>query len=292
MPRRLITRRRLLAAGLAAVVTPPAVGGYAYEFAPFDVQYHDVPLPIRDLPDSFRGVRIAHLTDLHLSKIVPLEFLRDVVDRVNSDKPDFIVVTGDLVTDADIDYLEPAADLLARLRPLPIVSFGNHDYGVYRPPPGSQFPRQRWTIDVLTRLLEQRRITALRNAAFALQRGVDRVWLVGLDDLWGGYFRPENAFPRVIPGDRVIALSHNPDTAPMLDEPYKPDVILAGHTHGGQVRIPFYGALKLPVRNKQFDQGMFTLKHSRMYVSRGVGYLKHVRLFCPPEVPTFVLESA
>lgn len=290
--KRLITRRRLLAVGLAAAATPAVVGGYSYGLAPFRVQYHDIPMPIRGLPQSHEGIRIAHLTDLHASTIVPIEFLRDVVDRVNADKPDYVVVTGDLVTDADNHYLEAAADLIAGLKPTTIVAFGNHDYGVYRPGADSAFPKKRWTIDVLTRLFEERRIVTLRNAAFPLHRGADRIWLVGLDDLWGGYFRPEDVFPQIPKDEPVIVLSHNPDTAPLLDTPYKPAWILAGHTHGGQVRLPFYGAILLPVRNKQYDQGRFQLTHSQLYVSRGVGYLRRLRFMCPPEVPTFVLHRA
>lgn len=291
MPRRLITRRRLLAAGLAAVAVPATTTGYAWGVAPFNVQYHDLSMPIPGLPISFVGKRIVHLTDLHLSTIVPAEFIRSVIDRVNRDNPDYVVITGDLITNADVNFLEPVADLIATLKPPTIVSFGNHDYGVHRALPGSRFASQRWSIEVLTRLFEERRVITLRNASFPIYRGADRIWLVGLDDLWGGYFRPEGAFAQVPMGEPVIVLSHNPDTAPLLDEPYQPSWILAGHTHGGQVRLPFYGPLILPVRNKQYDQGLFRLRHAHMYVSRGVGYLRRMRFMCPPEVATFVLQQ-
>ena len=67
--------------------------------------------------------------------------------------------------------------------------------------------------------------------------------------------------------------------------------ILAGHTHGGQIRIPFVGPLRLPVVNRQWDQGLFELGRTRFYVSRGVGYLRKMRFFCRPEVPVFRLTS-
>src|SRR6185437_15002575 len=89
----------------------------------------------------------------------------------------------------------------------------------------------------------------------------------------------------------IIALSHNPDTAIELDS-FGVQWTLSGHTHGGQVCVPGYGALILNVQNTEFQQGLIKLANSHLYVSRGVGYLKQVRMFCRPEVPTFVLSRA
>ena len=89
----------------------------------------------------------------------------------------------------------------------------------------------------------------------------------------------------------VTLKKHNPDTAPAL-ESYGADWILAGHTHGGQVRLPGWGAIMLPVQNRQWQQGLYQLRGCRMYVSRGVGYLLASRFACRPEVPIFTLRSA
>ena len=100
---------------------------------------------------------------------------------------------------------------------------------------------------------------------------------------------PSLAFEGVDTSQAVIALSHNPDTAYEMDN-YGASVTISGHTHGGQIRIPGIGALLLNIQNSQFQQGMIKLPNSTLYVSRGVGFLKKIRIFCRPEVPTFILE--
>ena len=116
---------------------------------------------------------------------------------------------------------------------------------------------------------------------------------MGLDDLWFGRFDPGLAFAGVPRGEPRIALSHNPDTAPYLDAPHAPDLILSGHTHGGQIRLPFYGPPVLNVRDVHHDWGLFDLPGgSRLYVSSGVGYIKRARFNCRPEVPVFRLARA
>lgn len=254
---------------------------------PYWVEFHDVPMPIAGLPPAFVGMRVAHLTDLHVGDAVPMAYLRGVIDRVNADKPDVVVITGDLITEAARKWIDPAVDLLSGLTAPTFVTFGNHDCGVY-----GRLPRGRgnlWTADVIEQKLAARGIVTLRNASHALVRGGTRLWLVGMEDLWGGYFLPEVAFDGVPRDEPAIALSHNPDTAADVAH-YGPRWVLSGHTHGGQVRLPLLGALLLPVRDKRLDQGMFEVGGSRLYVSRGVGHLLPVRVLCRPEVATFVLR--
>jgi hypothetical protein len=275
----------------AAIVAPVAGGAYAREVEPYWVDYHDVPMPMRRLDRALAGLRVAHLTDLHAGHEVPFSFLQAVAAKVRDARPDLVVVTGDLITNARQDWFARVADLLAGLGCPTFVSFGNHDYGIYRPQPdGPQGAgRYRWSADVLERLLSDQGVNVLRNRAVRISPRGAPLWIVGLDDMWGGYFRPGRAFANLPADQPVICLSHNPDTGPDL-LPFQPDCILAGHTHGGQVRLPFVGAPILPVHHKQFDCGMFRLGPcTHLYVSRGVGYLRQVRLLCRPELPTYVL---
>ena len=133
--------------------------------------------------------------------------------------------------------------------------------------------------------------TVLRNQSTTIDHQGARLWIVGLDDWWFGDFSPHKAFTNVPQNEPVIAFSHNPDTAEQLDE-HRPNLILAGHTHGGQVRLPGIGALYLNTANHRFDQGLFHLKHSTLYVSRGIGYVRKVRFDCRPEIPIFTLTPA
>jgi predicted MPP superfamily phosphohydrolase len=219
---------------------------------------------------------------------VPYSYLVAVIESVNRLRPDLIVVTGDLVTHGT-GLPEHACRLLARLDAPTLVSFGNHDYGKLRGLGGVEID----VAPVLEEGLKAHRITVLRNSATAISRGDARLWFVGLEDLWSGRFSPPAAFARVgrSAGEPVIAMSHNPDTAPAL-ESYGADWILAGHTHGGQVRLPGWGAIMLPVQNRQWQQGLYELRGCRMYVSRGVGYLFASRFACRPEVPIFTLRAS
>ena len=285
-----ISRRRLFKRLVGVGSFALAGGVYSRQIEPFWMQWHDVKMPIRNLPASFKGYRITQLTDLHAGEIVPFSHLRRVVDHVkNVIKPDLVVVTGDIVNDAAA-WVKPAVQLLGELTrdaKIPVIAtLGNHDYESDYDEDGG--------IHNLAMMLEQEikanKMQLLRNATTTITRGKDRLWLVGLEDLWSGKYLPQIAFVGVPTGvEPVIALSHNPDTAYEMDS-FGADWTLSGHTHGGQVCIPGVGALLLNIQNSQFQQGQFKLSNGTLYVSRGVGFLKKIRLFCRPEVPTFVLE--
>ena len=284
------SRRDFLKHLAAAVAMPLAVGVYARQIEPFWVEYHDVPMPVRGLSPALAGLRLAHLTDLHAGDHdTPWPFLESVVARVRAADPDLVLITGDLITDAQQAWFDRVVELLAGFGRPTIMSFGNHEYGKYEAEPGDPV-HWRWTAEALAYKFAARGVVVLRNRAVRLTLRGQPLWLVGLDDLWGGYFKPAVAFAGVPADQPRITLSHNPDTGPMLVS-FDPGWVVAGHTHGGQVRLPFVGAPILPVRHKHFDRGRFELGwHSSMYVSRGVGFLRQARFLCRPEVPTYVLE--
>jgi hypothetical protein len=275
-----ISRRRWLrwASGLAA--TGAATGLYAWQIEPFWLETHETTIALPRLPQAFAGFRIAHLTDLHCSSVVPRRYLEGVVAYLNRALPDLVVVTGDLVTH-EMQWVRPVAEILAKLRMPVLASLGNHDYAE-----GHAYPGIGTMIaQALGEELGNHGIRLLRNQSTKLERAPDqRLWIAGLEDLWSGRYSPAAALEEVPRDDAVIALSHNPDTAPSLDA-HGVDLVLSGHTHGGQVRIPFLGPLYLNVENRRFDQGLFQLTKGKLYVSRGVGCLGiQNRFACRPEV--------
>lgn len=279
------TRRRFLkrVAGWAAL---PALGSlYASQVEPFWAEFHEVTIAIPGLPAAFENFRIAHLTDLHAGK-APFGYLTRVAAATRQLKPDLVVATGDLIHH-NANWVEATAGLLGDF-PVPVlVSFGNHEFNFdpsnkhYDP----QLPQK------MESALTRHGCTVLRNRATTITRGAERLWFVGLDDLWFGDFAPPLAFARVPRDETIICLSHNPDTAEILDR-YQPDLIIAGHTHGGQVRVPGIGAIQFNTQNHSLDQGLFRLRNSQLYVSRGIGYVRRVRFNCRPEVPVFRLIRA
>jgi predicted MPP superfamily phosphohydrolase len=280
-----VSRRRFLRHLTMGLAIPGVGGAYSTQVEPFWPEYHEVPMPVKDLPRNFEGMRIAQLTDLHVSDSVPVAYIEAVVREVNRLKPDLVFVTGDLVTRHE-GWIQEACGAIALLEPPTYVSLGNHDYGqmVYQ---------KRWievSQEIETRLTRAQK-TVLRNTAVQLRRGRNHIWIMGLEDIWSGRFSPAQAFASVSADAPILALSHNPDTAAALDS-YGASWIFAGHTHGGQIRVPGYGALLLPVQDKRLQQGLYTFPKSRLYISRGVGFLARARFCCRPEVPVFTMTRA
>ncbi|CAN5435791.1 metallophosphoesterase [soil metagenome] len=281
-----LSRRAFFRRAAAYSALPVVVGAYASQIEPFWLDIHEKQVSIAGLPPAFDGMRIAQITDLHIDERIPLGYLRRVVERVNAAKPDLVCVTGDIVNHA-IEWIDRSVDVLSKLEAPVVVSFGNHDYA-----PNTARPGPVTIIATpLQMKLEEAGCIVLRNRAAVLERSGQKLWFVGIDDLWSDSFSPIDAFAGVERGAVSICLSHNPDSSEHVVR-FGPKLILAGHTHGGQLRLPLIGALILPIVDRRFDQGLFELENGcQMYVSRGVGFLLRARFCCRPELPIFVLRG-
>jgi predicted MPP superfamily phosphohydrolase len=248
-------------------------------FSP-DPELTEADIWLRRLPAAYDGLRIAHLTDIHHSLFTPLEDVQRAVHLANLLRPDLIALTGDYVT-LSPSYIWPAARALGKLRArLGVFAvLGNHDFQV--------------DADEITHALRTQHIRVLRNAHFALRAHSATLWLVGVDDLWWGADDLPAALRAVPARDPKILLCHNPIG---IREAAKHgiDLVLSGHTHGGQVRLPVvgsvYGRSKLGAR---FVEGWNRVDGTQIYVSRGIGkVLVPVRLGCPPEIACLRLRRA
>lgn len=243
--------------------------------AAFELTEHRMELP--NLPDSFRGFRIVHLTDIHHGVYFPAEALKAVVELTNELEPDLVAITGDFVTHSRA-YIEPAAEILGGLQAREGVFgvLGNHDFRV--------------DADELTRALDRRGIQILRNSHTQLHRRGQTCYLAGIDD-----FRYRADLGRAIRGiprsASTILLSHNPRIIGAASRSGI-GLVLSGHTHGGQVRLPVVGSIYgRSGRRSRFTSGRDALGSTQIYVSRGIGtVVLPVRYGCPSEIPHFVLE--
>jgi uncharacterized protein len=243
----------------AALALAAAVAIDAVLLEPFalEVTRHQIRAPLE------APITIAHLTDLHTQGLGRRE--RRLLELLDAEKPDLIVVTGDTVDGGD---LEPARELMKALRaPLGVwVVRGNWEN--WRP---TQQEESAFYASVGARFLVNEGSLARRD-----------VWIAGLDDPMSGYANPAAALAGAPSGVFTLGLVHSPEA---FAAGTGLDLTLAGHTHGGQVRLPLVGPLWLPPGSGRFVEGWYDDGGARMYVSRGIGTsILPVRFFCPPEL--------
>lgn len=276
-----LTRRKFLG-GLACLgLGAPA---YARFFEPtwLDVSRYELKL---GAGNSRPPLKLLHLSDLHASEEVSLEFIERAIARGLALKPDLICLTGDFVT-RRFDQLVRYAEILAQLpaQAPTLACLGNHDGGDWSARNGG-YTGVREVLDLLARS----RITTLHDAAQPLDVCGWKLQLVGLSDYWAGDFSPERAFPTTQSGAAAtIVLSHNPDTKDPL-RGYRWDLMLSGHTHGGQFRFPVVGTPFAPVRDKRFVQGLHTWEGRRLHITKGIGNVLGLRFNCRPEISLLTL---
>ena len=272
-----ISRRRFLKWGCLSAVGLAA--SYPVFIERYIIKVNTYRIPVPHLPPSFAGFRIVHLTDLHLGFLVPLRVIRGVVSKTNSLPRDLVVCTGDYVHEKDaqgqIDAVWPVlGDLKA---PAGVYSvLGNHDHW-------ADAERSQYWLDHTGQNLRRRIVSIKRES--------HRIWLAGAGDFWEDRTDLDQ-LQRPIPADECrIVLAHNPDTA---DTPRSEwvDLMISGHTHGGQVNIPFMGPPVLPVRNKDYSNGLKTSpRGGKVFISRGIGWAVFpVRFNCFPEIAVLELE--
>jgi predicted MPP superfamily phosphohydrolase len=235
-------------------------------------------LALGQLPASFDGYRIVHLSDLHIGNFDTRRRGLRWSALASSQKPDAIVVTGDLVTAGSLFY-EDVADVIGALRARDgvFVSLGNHDQAD---------PSE------LVRALEQRGATVLQNRCVAVERGRERLVFAGLDDAYTGRDDLDATLAHC-GGDATILLSHYPRFFPAAAQRHV-SLVLSGHTHGGQVGIPFLShRFSVSSLIEHYIHGVYRLGDTLLHVSSGLGTTgAPLRLGSSPEITTLVLRRA
>jgi uncharacterized protein len=243
-----------------------------------DIEVSEYRVPIAGLGRELDGLRIVHLTDIHHGLYFSAESLAAAVELANSLQPDVIALTGDYVSYSR-NFAHSAAELLSGLRARRGVFavLGNHDFRV--------------GAELVSRALRRNGIEVLRNRHAVVRAGAAELHLAGVDDLWHNANLPR-ALRGVPRGRPVVLLSHNPGIVAAAAH-YSVDLVLSGHTHGGQVRLPFLERRRDANRSpKRFHTGWDAWGRTRIYISRGIGTIVlPVRVACPPEMPVFTLSS-
>lgn len=279
-----LTRRAFLTGAGAALV---GVGAYAGTYGRHQIEVTHRTFALRDLPDAFVGMRIAQISDLHTLEYTETDFLEQVVHRINALAPDLVFLTGDFVSRGPgpkrvaIRAAGLAAEITSQIKAPRLAILGNHDVGV--------------DADLVIHELQSHHTPVLVDSYLPLERNRERLIIAGSDDAGTRTPDPNLAIPRE-PRAPVIYLVHEPDYIDIFQHhPRFPlvDLMLSGHTHGGQMRLPLIGPLVLPPMGKKYVEGQFTFGHMQLYVNRGIGTVGlPFRLNCPSEITHITLARA
>jgi predicted MPP superfamily phosphohydrolase len=283
-PETSITRRAFMAGATAAGI---GLAAYSGTHARHEFDITRLTIPIRNLPDGFVNFRIVQISDIHLEEFTEAYFLERIVAQVNGLNPDLVLITGDYVSrgprEMSVAYQAAGicAEILSTIKAQRFGILGNHDVvvGASRVIPP----------------LEAHGTPILVDSYHALERGRDLLWLAGTDDAGTGTPDLAMAVP-AYPQAPVLLMCHEPDFADhVIQHPRFPliDLMLSGHTHGGQIRLPVVGPLILPPMGQKYIEGAFHFDHMQLYVNRGVGTVGlPFRLNCPAEITHMTLVRA
>lgn len=260
----------------------PFVGVYSTFFETKRLKQDYLPFQLNNPHSNLKGLKICQISDLHYGPTNhdPAHFQK-AIDLINANRPDLVFLTGDYYQ-WDPAYLEGLPKMLSRIRAKigVFASLGNHDYGSCYP---GELKNDPFEYELIKETFEKHGLHVLANEHYQIQFNKQKFNIVGLHDLWSGFFDPDHTFNKVDNKLPTFVLSHNPDTAGMIKPDF--DLMFSGHSHGGQVSWPFIGSLSVPMKNKHHARGFHPLKgRKHLYVNRGLGHTFKMRLNSLPEV--------
>ena len=280
---------------------------YGRHVEPTWLELNEIRIEIADLPPAFAGFRIAHLTDFHCSRKVTVAYLEEAIHLAQQQQPDLVVLTGDFVHKG-YHYVDRVAQILGRLHASAGVYavLGNHDFSVRN---ALGIRRYRHLHRAVARALLAQGIRVLQNETVALRRGPAVLNLSGVEDLWSRSCDLDRALAGVSPKAPCIMLAHNPRTAEQLHG-RRCDLMLSGHTHGGQVNWreslrslkprsdrplaepDVLGPRRPAHKSHRLHAGLYQFSQTQVYVNKGVGFGFRFRFGVRPEVAVFTLHRA
>lgn len=278
-----MTRRKFLklilgaSAGLACASTSGYV--YASRIETKWLEVNTLSLTLPRLAPAFNGYKLVQISDIHLGTGMTRDHLNYVVELINQQQPDSVAITGDFVTHGDIDPLmTPLAETLSALsaRDAVVAVLGNHDH---------------WTNPAQVRgALAAAGVLDVSNSVYSIWRGDHRLHLAGIDSYWERLDRLDDVTAALPVDGAAVLLAHEPDFADISAATGRFDLQVSGHSHGGQVIMPFVGPLIVPRLSRKYPIGLYQVNSMTQYTNRGIGtILPAVRFNCRPEITVFSL---
>lgn len=253
---------------------------YAHFIEPNWIDINYVRLKLPNLASEFNGYRIVLFSDIHIDKRSKKRRLNHIFRLVNQQKPDLIAITGDFVTRRQMKFIPKLEATLGQLNASDKVVgvLGNHDY---------------WAnATKIAEVLEKNNILNLDNKVYTLKRGDALLNIAGVDDVWVGKDRLDLVLKELPAKGAAILLAHEPDFADTSAATNRFDLQLSGHSHAGQIRLPFLEPPLLPGLGEKYYAGLYKIGNMFEYTNRGIGMTKlHLRFSARPEITVFILET-
>ncbi len=277
-----------------------ALAAYAYWVEPFSPTVSRTRVEILKPNSRFSGFKVLHLSDFHLRENTNPKIIKAIsraAQQLSRESIDLICITGDMIeTDTGLPLLEEVMRSLDRIGPKngTLAILGNHDYNHY---PLSNLFLEKYIVNQkndttqLVAALNQLGTRVLRNQKHVIERGDERLVVIGIDDFISGRHCIQSSFEGVLVSDTVLFLTHSPDVVShILDR--KVDLVLAGHTHGGQMCLPGVGSFVSRSRVfKRFSAGLFNAGGMFIFITKGLGTVGYApfRFRCAPELAVLEL---
>lgn len=243
----------------------------------------EIPLTLPRLPVAFSGLRVVQISDIHAGEEFMPDHLGVVVQKVLELKPDIVAITGDFVYSSpkmSNESLEETGSLLAQIsKTVPAFAvMGNHDHW--------------WDVDRVRAMLLNSNVHELVNDFITFDRNGSLVHLCGVDDFYEHRAKLNPILSHLPQEGCAILMAHEPDFADKSSVSGRFDLQISGHSHGGQVVVPFYGPPILPRHGRKYPGGLYKVAQMYQYTNRGIGMVfPYVRFLCRPEITLFILNS-
>lgn len=254
---------------------------YAKYIEPDWIDINSLQVTLPHLSAEFNGYRIVQISDIHRdTRWMSQKRFRNIISLVNQQKPDLIAITGDFVTQYSPSIIPTLKFDLKRFiaKDQTVAVLGNHDY--------------RNNYKAIIQAIEESGILYLKNDFYTIRRGSSMLHIAGADDIWYGEPRLDLILKQLSNEGAAILLAHEPDFADSSAATNRFDLQLSGHSHGGQIRLPFITELFLPVLGKKYYSGRYQVGNMIQYTNRGLGMIGiYMRFAARPEITVFTLVT-
>lgn len=253
---------------------------YSFLIEPNWIEINYLQLTLPHLAREFNEYRIVHISDIHTDRRMNKERLSRIFRLVNEQQPDLIAITGDFATRDQQRYIPNLGATIGQLTPKDktVAVLGNHDY---------------WADpEAVKQVLEQSGVVNLDNTIYTLKRGTATLYIAGIDDVFAGKDRLDLVLKQLPGNDTAILLVHEPDFADVSAATERFDLQLSGHSHAGQIRLPFLKPFVLPPLSEKYYAGLYQVGKMILYTNRGLGVsILPVRFNARPEITVFTLTT-